>query len=267
MLNVKERNNVKVFGQGEKAIVFAHGFGCEQGMWQYIIPIFENNYRLIVFDYVGSGGSDMTAYDAVKYNELSGYSQDVLEIIEELALEDVIFVGHSVSSMIGLFASIQQPTYFDKLVMIGPSPCYLNTEDGYHGGFEKSDIEDLLAMMEMNFTGWASYMAPMALEQPIEAETVKELRHTFVSNDPKVARQFAEVTFYSDCRDLLKQGQVDTLILQCSSDSIVPIEVGEYLHQHLKNSRLHILDAKGHYPHISHPQETASVIKDYLEVN
>lgn len=267
MLNIKERNNVKVIGQGKKTIVFAHGFGCEQGMWQYIIPIFENDYRMIVFDYVGSGDADMTAYDTVKYSELAGYAQDVLEIIEDLKLEEVIFVGHSVSSMIGLIASIQQPTYFDKLVMIGPSPCYQNKADGYHGGFDQSDIEDLLGMMEMNFTGWASYMAPMALEQPIEAETVQELRRTFVSNDPKVARQFAEVTFYSDCRDLLKQGQVDTLIIQCSNDSIVPIEVGEYLHHHLKNSRLHILDAKGHYPHISHPQETASVIKEYLEIS
>lgn len=260
-----KRNHVQIIGEGPKTIVFAHGFGCEQGMWQYITPAFEKDYRLVLFDYVGAGHSDITAYDPIKYSQLEGYSQDVLDIIEALELEQVIFVGHSVSSMIGLLASIQKPAYFEKLIMIGPSPCYLNTEDGYYGGFDESDIHDLLEMMEMNFSGWASYMAPMAMEQSKDTKIVRELEHTFVSNDPRIARQFAEVTFFSDCRDLLPLSDVDTLILQCTHDSIVPREVGSFLNEYLKKSTLRVLDAKGHYPHISQPEKTIAALKEYLE--
>lgn len=264
MLTIKERNNVKVFGHGEKVMLFAHGFGCEQGMWQYITPAFEEEYRLIMFDYVGSGGADSSTYDPVKYSQLEGYAQDVLEIIEELELESIIFVGHSISSMIGLIASLEKPESFEQLIMIGPSPCYLNLADGYQGGFEESDIHDLLEMMEMNFSGWASYMAPMGLEQPREAPQVQALRQTFVSNNPLIARQFAETTFFSDCRDLLKLNNTETLIIQCAHDSIVPIEVGNYLNKHLAKSTLSVLEARGHYPHISHPDETVALMKEYL---
>lgn len=264
MPTIMERNNVTSIGSGDKTLLFAHGFGCEQGMWQYITPAFKEEHRLILFDYVGSGESDLSAYDPDKYSRLEGYAKDVLDIIEELELKDVIFIGHSVSSMIGLLAAIQRPEAFAKLVMIGASPCYLNKEDGYRGGFDEGDIRDLLEMMEMNFSGWASYMAPMALEQPKESPQAQQLESRFVSNDPRVARQFAEVTFFSDCREQLGLTQVPALILQCSHDSIVPLEVAEYLHKRLPNSTLHILEAKGHYPHISHPQETATVIAAYL---
>lgn len=259
-----QRNNVKVLGNGSKPMVMAHGFGCEQGMWQYILPAFQDDYQVILFDYVGSGESDISAYDPIKYNELNGYAEDVIDVIEALQVEDVIFVGHSVSSMIGLLATLKRPDLFEKLVMIGPSPCYLNKEDGYKGGFDESDIRNLLDMMEMNFTGWANFMAPLAMEQPKETKEVRDLERTFVSNDPRVARQFAEVTFFSDCRDKVQEAKVDTLILQCAQDSIVPVEVGDYLHQLMENSTLYILEAKGHYPHISHPSQTAQIIKDYL---
>ncbi|RUL53212.1 alpha/beta fold hydrolase [Lysinibacillus antri] len=264
MQNVIKRNNVKVMGRGEQTILFAHGFGCDQKMWQYIAPTFAMNYRVVLFDYVGSGNSDITAYESEKYNTLHGYAQDVLDIIEELNLQHVLFVGHSISSMIGMYAAIQRPQYFDKLIMIGPSPCYLNDTDGYVGGFEKEDIKELLEMMEMNFAGWASFMAPFALSQPDDAKLTQQLKSDFVSTNPRVAREFAEVTFFSDCRSKLPFLKVPTLIIQCSNDSIVPIKVGEFLHKHIQNSKLLVMDAKGHYPHISQPLETIEIINEYL---
>ncbi|TSI07388.1 alpha/beta fold hydrolase [Lysinibacillus sp. BW-2-10] len=264
MQNVIKRNNVKVMGQGEQTILFAHGFGCDQKMWQYIASTFAMNYRVVLFDYVGSGNSDITAYESEKYSTLHGYAQDVLDIIEELNLQHVLFIGHSISSMIGMYAAIQQPQYFDKLIMIGPSPCYLNDPDGYVGGFEKEDIKEILDLMEMNFTGWASFMAPFASSQPDDATLTRQLKSDFVSTNPRVAREFAEVTFFSDCRSKLSFLKVPTLIIQCSNDSIVPIEVGEYLQKHIQNSTLLIMNAKGHYPHISQPLETIEIINDYL---
>ena len=263
MENIVKRNCVQIKGHGEQVILFAHGFGCDQQMWQYIQPHFEQHYKLIYFDYVGSGRSDRLAYDSHKYASLTGYAQDVKDIIQSLQLENIIFVGHSISSMIGLLAAIEMPEKFQKLIMIGPSPCYLNDGE-YKGGFNKEDIEELLTMMEMNFTGWASYMAPMVSDDssPIFAEQLEE---TFVSGNPRIARQFAEVTFYSDYRQKLQELTVPTLIIQCSDDSIVPIHVGQYLHEHLANSELVIMEAKGHYPHISQSAETAEIITTYIE--
>jgi len=265
MNDVMVRNNVKVIGEGDRTIIFAHGFGCDQSMWQYITPSFEKRFRIILFDYVGSGNSDLSAYTSEKYNQFSGYVQDVLDVIEVLKLSNVIFVGHSVSSMIGMLASIERPDYFDKLIMIGPSPRYLNEGEEYVGGFEKSDITELLDMMEMNFTGWASFMAPLAMNHPDLPNLTQELERSFISTDPVIAREFAEVTFLSDHRKELSKSTVPTLIMQCSDDSIVPIVVGEYLHSHLKNSTFQLMEAKGHYPHISHPEETVSLINEYLE--
>ena len=259
-----ERNNVKVIGQGERTIVFAHGFGCDQRMWSFITPSFQEKFRIVLFDYVGSGNSDLNAYQSEKYNTLQGYVQDVLDIIEAMELKDISFIGHSISSMIGMLASIERPDYFDKLIMIGPSPCYLNDTNGYHGGFEKSDITELLDMMEMNFAGWASYLAPIVMNNPESPKLSQELEQTFNSADPRIAREFAEVTFFSDYRKDLAKATVPTLIMQCSDDSIVPIEVGEYLHRHLKNSMFRLMEAKGHYPHISHPEETIRCINEFL---
>ena len=264
MNDVMNRNNIKIVGQGEQAIIFAHGFGCDQSMWRFIVPTFEESYRIILFDYVGSGNSNINAYCSDKYSTLQGYVQDVLDIIEELSLQNVIFIGHSISAMIGMLASIKRPNYFEKIIMIGPSPCYLNMEDGYFGGFEKSDILELLDMMEMNFNGWASYMAPLVTDHSEHPKLTKELEESFVSTNPLIARQFAEVTFFSDHRSNLSQATVPTLIIQCSNDSIVPIEVGKYLHKHLKNSELYLIEAKGHYPHISQPKETTDIILNYL---
>lgn len=263
-IDVLVRNNVKVLGSGSQTIVFAHGFGCDQDMWRYIVPAFSENYRVILFDYVGSGESQINYYDAVKYNNLEGYAQDVLEIMEALELRDTIFVGHSVSSMIGMLASIQNPQYFKQIVMLGPSPRYVNDLPSYYGGFDRNDIDELLEMMQMNFIGWASYLAPIVMNNPERKDLAEELEKSFCSRDPHIARQFAEVTFLSDCRIDLDQATVPTLILQCSEDSIAPVEVGDYLHAHLKNSRLQQMTAKGHYPHLSQPEETIRMIKDYL---
>ncbi|KAA8748193.1 MULTISPECIES: alpha/beta fold hydrolase [unclassified Paenibacillus] len=263
-VDILVRNNVKVLGSGSQTIVFAHGFGCDQDMWRYIIPGFMENYRVVLFDYVGSGESQINYYDAVKYSNLQGYAQDVLEIMEALELKDTIFVGHSVSSMIGMLASIQNPKYFNKIIMLGPSPRYVNDLPNYYGGFDRNDIDELLEMMQMNFIGWASYLAPIVMNNPERKELTEELEKSFCSRDPHIARQFAEVTFLSDCRIDLEQATVPTLILQCSDDSIAPVEVGDYLHAHLKNSRLQQMTAKGHYPHLSQPEETIRMIKDYL---
>ncbi|MWV46311.1 alpha/beta fold hydrolase [Paenibacillus sp. HJL G12] len=267
MIDVAERNNVTMMGEGDRTIIFAHGFGCDQSMWQYIAPAFAKKFRIIMFDYVGSGHSDLNAYSSGKYGNFRGYVQDVLDIIETFNLEKVIFIGHSVSSMIGMLASIERPDAFDKLIMIGPSPRYLNDGTDYYGGFDLSDINELLDMMEMNFAGWASFLAPLAMNAPDSPALTKELERSFISGDPVIAREFAEVTFLSDHRQELSKATIPTLIMQCSDDSIVPIEVGEYLHRHLKNSTLCLMEAKGHYPHISHPEETIRDINQYLGVN
>ncbi|MEI4771223.1 alpha/beta hydrolase [Psychrobacillus sp. FJAT-51614] len=263
MTNVLARNNVKVLGEGEKTIIFGHGFGCSQSMWRLMVPFFESKFRVVLFDYVGSGKSDLTAYDPEKYNSLYGYAQDLIEIIEELELNNVIFVGHSVSSMIGMLASIKHPDYFESLIMIGPSPRYLNDE-AYIGGFEVSDVTELLDLMEMNFEGWASFMSLLAMKNPEKPMLAQELEKSFTAVDAEITRQFAKVTFLSDHREDLAHSTVPTLIIQCSDDSVVPIEVGEFLHSHLKNSTFRLMEAKGHYPHLSHHEETVRLINEYL---
>ena len=261
---ILRRNNIKLFGQGTQTMMFAHGFGCDQNMWRFVTPAFEKNYKIILFDYVGCGKSDISAYSSKRYSDLNGYVQDVLDICEELALTDVIFVGHSVSSMIGLLSSIQAPNYFERLIFVGPSPCYINDLPNYYGGFERKDIEDLLDIMEKNYIGWASFMAPMVMQNQEHPELSEELEASFCSTDPVVASRFAEVTFYSDNRSDLPNGSVPSLILQCTDDMVAPTEVGHYLHRHLPKSTLRLMKATGHCPHLSHPQETIDMIKEYL---
>ena len=263
-MNVLERNNVQVIGSGEKTLVFGHGFGCDQTMWRYITHAFKQDYRIVLFDYVGSGNSDLSFYDFQKYASLNGYVEDLYEVLTFLELKEVIFIGHSISSMIGMLTAIKYPELFHKMIMIGPSPRYLNDSDGYYGGFDEPDILELLEMMEMNFVGWATSMAPKVADKEESPLVVKEVETSFQSNDPAVSRQFAEVTFFSDHRGELSDLDIPVLIIQCSEDSIVPIEVGEYLHRHLKHSNLQILEVKGHYPHLSHPEETAQLIYDFL---
>jgi len=263
MTDALTRNNVHVSGSGTQPMLFAHGFGCDQTMWRFVTPAFERDYRIVLFDYVGSGKSDLSAYDAQRYATLDGYAQDVLEICEALDLHDVVFVGHSVSSMIGVLAANRAPERFSCLVMVGPSPRYINDE-GYVGGFERADIEGLLDLMDRNFIGWANFLAPVIMKNDERPELAKELNDSFCSTDPKITRRFAETTFFADNRADLANVRVPSLIMQCSEDSIAPAEVGAYLHHSLPQSTLHLLKATGHCPHISHPEETIQAIKSYL---
>ena len=263
MTDVIARNHVKVLGRGTQPIVFAHGFGCDQKMWRFIVPAFENDYRVVLFDYVGSGKSDSAAYDVARYATLDGYASDVLEVLETLDLRDVIFVGHSVSSMIGVLAANRAPQRFNKLIMVGPSPRYINDGD-YVGGFERADIEGLLELMDKNYIGWANFLAPVIMKNDDRPELTSELHESFCSTDPKITRRFAETTFFADNRADLGKLRVPSLIMQCSEDAIAPVEVGHYLHRTVPQSTLRLLKATGHCPHVSHPEETVEAIKSYL---
>ncbi len=262
--NILVRNNVRIFGSGQQTMLFAHGFGCDQNMWRFVAPAFENDYRIVLFDYVGSGKSDLSAYSEQRYGDLAGYTQDVLDICEALSLEQVIYVGHSVSGVIGMLASIQKPGIFEQLILIGPSPCYINEAPAYVGGFERADITGLLDVMEKNYIGWANFLAPVVMKNPERPELTLELEESFCSTDPKIARRFAEATFFSDNRSDLPKVTIPSLILQCSEDAIAPLEVGAYLHEHLAQSTLRVMKATGHCPHMSHPEETISLIREYL---
>ena len=261
--DVQTRNNVVIRGHGTQPMLFAHGFGCDQTMWRFVTPAFEEDYRVVLFDYVGSGKSDWSAYDPRRYTTLDGYARDVLEICQELDLRDVIFVGHSVSSMVGVLAANQEPERFSDLILIGPSPRYINDSD-YVGGFERADIEGLLDTMERNYLGWASFLTPVIMKNPDRPELTKELEASFCSTDPEIARRFAEATFYADNRADLSKVRVPSLVLQCSEDAIAPPEVGEYMHRHLSGSTFRVMEATGHCPHMSHPEETVRLMKDYL---
>lgn len=266
-LDILLRNNVRVFGKGTQPIMFAHGFGCDQNMWRFITPAFKDNYQIILFDYVGSGKSNLLAYSAERYGNLNGYAQDVLDICETLSLKDIIFVGHSVSSVIGMLAASQQPERFSRLILIGPSPRYINEAPDYIGGFERTDIEGLFDMMDKNYIGWANFLAPAIMQNAERPELASELEESFCSTDPIIARRFAEVTFFSDSRSDLTKMRTPSLIMQCSEDIIAPLEVGNYVHKHLPESTLRIMKATGHCPHLSHPDETIQIIKEYLSAS
>ena len=261
--SVLSRNNVKVFGNGEQPMLFVHGFGCDQSMWRFVTPAFSDDYKIVLFDYVGSGKSDLSAYNKTRYANLDGYAQDVLDVCHALQLENVIFVGHSVSSMVGVLAAIREPSLFSHLIMVGPSPRYIN-DPPYVGGFERRDIEELLDTMDKNYIGWANFLAPAIMKNPERPELAQELTESFCSTDPVIARNFAEATFFADNRADLPKVTVPSLILQCSDDIIAPTSVGEYLDRELPQSTLHLLKATGHCPHMSDPEETIAAIKSYL---
>jgi len=263
-MSAVHRNNVKELGQGMRTLMFAHGYGCDQSMWRQVIPAFKDDYKLILFDYVGAGGSDSSAFDRTYYSTLRGYAQDVLEIIEELNLEQVTFVGHSVSSMIGALAAIERPANFENLIMIGPSPSYINDGD-YVGGFERSDIEGLLALLDSNHLGWSATMAPIIMGESQSPDAISELQDSFCRTDPIFAQHFARVTFLSDNRKDLPKLQIRTLILQCDKDIIAPSQVGEYVHRCLPNSQLEMMQATGHCPHMSAPLEVVDHMKRFLQ--
>jgi len=264
MDHILTRNHVQVTGHGSRPMIFASGFGCDQNVWNLVTKAFEDDYRMISFDYVGAGLSDLNAYDPIKYSTLEGYAQDVLDVCEALQLKDAIFVGHSVGSMIGMLASIQQPEYFSQLIMIGPSPCYLNDPPLYTGGFEEKDLLGLIEMMEKNYIGWATMFAATVMSNPDRPELTKDLESRFCSTDPIIARQFAKATFFSDLRAELPKVRIPALILQCSEDVIASPAVGQYVHQYIPNSTFTLMQATGHCPHMSHPTETIQCIRDYL---
>ena len=258
------RNNVRVFGSGTQPMLFAHGFGCDQNMWRYVAPEFVSDYKVILFDYVGSGKSDLEYYDAERYSSLEGYAEDVLDICHALDLRDVIFVGHSVSSMIGVLAANREPELFDRLVLIGPSARYVNDLPDYQGGFERPDLEGLLQMMDSNYIGWANFLAPVIMKNADRPELAGELEASFCSTDPIIARRFAEATFFADNRADAAQVTVPSLILQCADDSIAPQSVGEHLRETMRGSTYRLLDVTGHCPQLSHPAATIDAIREYL---
>jgi sigma-B regulation protein RsbQ len=261
---VVERNNVTLTGRvGAQPMVFAHGFGCDQNMWRHVTPAFEDEYRIVLFDHVGAGGSDLGAYDRRKYATLQGYADDVLELVRDLELHDVIFVGHSVSSMIGVLAAVKEPERFDKLVLVGPSPRYIDDE-GYTGGFTREDIDGLLESLDSNYLGWSSAFGPVIMGRPDRPELGEELTNSFCRTDPEIAKHFARVTFLSDNREDLARVGVPTLVLQCSDDVIAPVSVGEFVHRQIGNSEFVHMAATGHCPNLSAPDETIAAIRDFL---
>ena len=245
-------------------MLFAHGFGCDQNMWRLVVPAFEGTHRVVLFDHVGAGQSDTAAYDRRKYATLDGYATDVLEVCRELQLTDVIFVGHSVSAMIGVLAARREPERFKALVLVGPSPRYID-DAGYVGGFSRQDIEGLLSSLDSNYLGWSSSMAPVIMGNADRPELGQELTNSFCRTDPEIATHFAQVTFFSDNRDDLPHVQTPTLILQCADDVIAPNAVGEYVHRQMPNSRLVLMAATGHCPNLSAPDETVRAIKDFID--
>lgn len=257
------RNSVRVGGSGERTLVFSHGFGCEQAMWRQVAPAFLDGFRVVLFDHVGSGNSDKSSYHPQRYNSLSGYAADAAELCVDLDLRNVTFIGHSVSSMIGAEVAIALPDRVDELVMVGPSPCYLNDGD-YRGGFEREDIDELLETLEANYLGWARTMAPVIMGRPDRPEFGGELADSFCKLDPEIAAQFARVTFLSDSRDLLPRIPARTLVLQCTEDAIAPRHVGEYTQARIPNAELRYLEARGHCPNLSAPEETIAAIRSFL---
>jgi sigma-B regulation protein RsbQ len=262
-MSVQKRNNVRVAGDGPVTLVFAHGFGCDQNMWRFVAPAFETRFRTVLLDLVGSGNSDLSAYDRLKYDSLEGYADDILEVIDEFATGPAIFVGHSVSAMIGMLADLKAPDRFLAHVMVGPSPCYIN-DGGYLGGFERKDIESLLQTLESNYLGWSSNMAPAIMGAPGKPELAQELTNSFCRTDPDIARQFARVTFMSDNRADLPRLKTPTLILQCTDDLIAPRSVGDYLQRTLPNSRLRLINNVGHCPHLSEPAASLVAMEEFL---
>jgi len=258
------RNRVRVSGVPDgRPMVFAHGFGCDQEMWRLVVPAFETDHRVVLFDYVGSGRSDLSAYDPVRYGSLEGYAADVVEICRELDLDDVVLVGHSVSAMIGVLAAARAPELFGALVMVGPNPRYVDNGD-YVGGFSREDIAALLESLDSNHLGWSAAMAPVIMGNPDRPELTAELTNSFCRTDPDIARQFARVTFLSDNRADLPGVRVPTLVLQCTADAIAPEAVGRYVHEHVPGSVYTLLSATGHCPHLSAPAETTAAIRAFL---
>jgi sigma-B regulation protein RsbQ len=263
LARLQDRLALRVFGDGEVAMVFAHGFGCDQNMWRLVAPAFADRYRIVLYDLVGSGRSDLRAYDRSRYASLDGHARDVLDIVDALGGRPVVFVGHSVSAMIGLLAGVAAPERFGAHVMVGPSPCYIDDGD-YVGGFSRADIESLLETLDSNYLGWASAMAPTIMGAPDRPQLGEELTNSFCRTDPEIAKHFARVTFLSDNRADVPRLTTRTLVLQCSDDVIAPRSVGDYLHRTLPDNELKVIENIGHCPHLSAPGAIAGAMRDFL---
>lgn len=261
---INERFNVNISGMGKKPMIFVHGFASNRETWDWVASHFIDHYQVVTFDLMGSGQSDATYYTKEKYQVINGYSDDLIELCDYNGWQDVLCVGHSVGGLIALLASIKRPDLFEKIFTIGASVHYMNDEV-YHGGFRREDIDQILEMMEMNYSGWASFLAPVALPKSVDSEKTQYVEDNFLKSDPELTYNFLKVTLLADYRHLLSQVTVPIIILQCSEDSFVPLEVAEYMRNQIKRSTLHVLDAKGHYPHVSHPDETIQALKVYLE--
>ncbi len=264
MQDILTRHHVTVSGVGTQPMLFAHGFGCDQQMWRFVAPAFEPSHRVLRFDHIGCGHADIGAYDEQRHARIEGYADDVCTIVQALDLHDVVYVGHSVSAMIGVLAALQMPGRFARLVMVGPSPCYLNDPPAYHGGFEPEDIEGLLDLMETNLLGWANFLAPTVMGAGNPEELTGELKASFCASDAHISRRFARATFTADHRHLLPQVSVPALVLQMADDAIAPRHVGEYVQRALSQAALHVIDGVGHCPHMSHPQQTIAAIQGWL---
>lgn len=262
--HVLRRNNVRVVGNPDgPTIMLSHGFGCGQDSWRDFVPYFADDYRIVLYDLVGAGGSDLSAYDPGRYDSLHGYAEDVLQILEAIDGTDVTFIGHSVSSMIGVLASNRDASRFRSLVLVGPSPRYVNDGD-YVGGFEQKDIDVLLDTLDANYLGWSATMAPVIMGNADRPELGESLTESFCRVDPAIARHFAHVTFLSDNRRDLAQVQLPTLVIQTLEDAIAPMTVGEFVHEQIPHSEFAIIDARGHVPSLSEPETLARVIRGFL---
>ena len=262
-MNVLKRNNVTVSGAGKQAMVFVHGFGCDQRMWRQVAPAFEADYQVVLLDLVGAGKSDLAAYDPERYSSLVAHAEDVLDVLHHLNLHEVILVGHSVGATVAMLAAIEEPARFHQLVLVAPSPRFLN-DVGYTGGFERADIDELLAAMNDNYMGWSSAITPVIMGHPDRPELALELNNSFCSTDPTIARHFARVTFLSDNRADLPLVRTPSLILQCAIDALAPVAVGTYMRRQMPESELVVIDTSGHCPHLSAPEATISAVSRFI---
>jgi sigma-B regulation protein RsbQ len=256
-------NHVVLTGpEAAPVVMLANGFGCDQSMWRLVVPALARDFRVVTFDHVGSGRSDRSAWEPERYSTLDGYADDILRICARLDLRQVVFVGHSVSAMMGVLAANREPERFSKLILVGPSPRYVD-DTGYRGGFSRGDIDELLDSLDSNYLGWSAAMAPVIMGNPGRPELGAELANSFCRTDPQIARAFARTTFLSDNRPDLAKVTVPTLILQCSRDAIAPPDVGAFVHAQIPGSTLLTLDATGHCPHLSAPQATLAAITSF----
>lgn len=251
---ISVRNNIKIMGRGDTTVLLAHGFGCDQNMWRFLTPSLEPHFKIVLFDYVGSGNSQLSAYSSSRYSSLDGYAKDIIDVCDALQLTGVHFIGHSVSCMTGLIASIERPELFSSMTMVCPSPCFLNHPPEYMGGFERQDLEELISLMDKNYIGWANYLAPLIMGTENGEELTGELAGSFCSTDPLVAKNFARATFFPDHRELLDKTPVPCLILQSGQDSLAPTHIGQYMHGKITNNKLIEVDASGHCLHMTHPK-------------